>query len=228
MNAVTDVIPVSKKEVEIKESIHINNAFLEGLKKLEITTPEQFTSANALLKKIIEKIKRIDETWGVYQRAAYTAYKGWVDAIKDMKDPLEKANNLLRRSVGVYLAEVKRKEDEERERLRREQEEKRLKEAQVLEDLGKAKEAEKILDKRISISKPEPIVDKGGTFTKTLWRAEITDKMALVKAVAEGKVSPNYLEPNMSLLNSVAKTYKENLNIPGVKAVSEINVSVRG
>jgi len=51
--------------------------------------------------------------------------------------------------------------------------------------------------------------------------------MTLVRAVAEGKAHINCLSPNMVFLNSLAKSYKDTLNLPGVKSVGEDNLSTR-
>ena len=52
--------------------------------------------------------------------------------------------------------------------------------------------------------------------------AEITDIKALARGVASGVLSEDLIMGDMSVLNSMAVTEKDKLNIPGVKAVSRI------
>ena len=58
-----------------------------------------------------------------------------------------------------------------------------------------------------------------GVTSRELWGAEVYDFPALIRAVAEGKVEPAVLQPNMTTLNGLARTLKSALNIPGVRAV---------
>lgn len=53
--------------------------------------------------------------------------------------------------------------------------------------------------------------------TRENWTCEVTDKMALIKAVAAGKVSHEALEPNMVYLRARAKADKQTLMVPGVR-----------
>ena len=53
------------------------------------------------------------------------------------------------------------------------------------------------------------------------WKAEVTDLMALVDAVAANKVPLFYLQANEKALNDAARAAKAALNIPGVKPVED-------
>lgn len=59
------------------------------------------------------------------------------------------------------------------------------------------------------------------------WKAEVTDLMALVQAVAGGKAPIDYLLPNATVLNALAKGKKETMAIPGVKAWNDRVVNQR-
>lgn len=58
-----------------------------------------------------------------------------------------------------------------------------------------------------------------GISQRTTYEAEVVDLMELVKAVASGQIQPEVLLPNTKVLNGLAKTMKDALRIPGVKAV---------
>lgn len=51
------------------------------------------------------------------------------------------------------------------------------------------------------------------------WRAEVVDLLALVKAVAEGQVPVEALQPNAAFLDGHAARDREALAVPGVRAV---------
>lgn len=135
------------------------------------------------------------------------------------------------------------REREERERAKREEEagaEKKRKEEEALklaeeaEAAGKPEEAEKIVEEAASVPEPEPepipepapapiIPPKAqaeGIRTRMDWYAEVTDLTALIRAVLQGQVSQSVIEPNMKALNSMAKSHKESLRVPGVQAKS--------
>jgi hypothetical protein len=58
-----------------------------------------------------------------------------------------------------------------------------------------------------------------GGATRRTWGAEVFDKLALVKAVAEGKAPLEAVEASGPVLNGMARALKGALSIPGVRAV---------
>lgn len=66
-----------------------------------------------------------------------------------------------------------------------------------------------------------------GVSTRQEWKAEVTDLMALVKAVAEGNASIELLQANQVEINKRAKALKKEFNVPGVRVYSEPNLSAR-
>jgi len=220
--------------VEIPEDVKIVQAetveLQTQIKQLQVVDQESFDRANSLLKETKAKIKIFEDKLDPIKKKAYAAYKDVLDLIKELTDPLIKIQNILKGKIGPYLQEQERKRQEAIEKARKEAEEKRLKDAEVLEEQGLTEEAEKLIDKRTRINTSEvaPKIDKGGTYTVTKWHAEVTDKAALIEAVATGRTDSEVLIPNMPHLNRLATIHKENMKIPGVKAVSEVSVGVRG
>lgn len=66
-----------------------------------------------------------------------------------------------------------------------------------------------------------------GVSTRTTWRAEVTDLLALVKYVAEHPEWLSLLKADETALNGIARSQKNRMQIPGVKAVEESGFSVR-
>jgi hypothetical protein len=66
-----------------------------------------------------------------------------------------------------------------------------------------------------------------GISTSTNFKAEVTDLMALVKAVAEGKASIELLEPNTKVINQRAKALKLEFVVPGIRVYADQVISAR-
>jgi hypothetical protein len=64
-----------------------------------------------------------------------------------------------------------------------------------------------------------------GLTRRVTWSAQVVDKMALVKAVAAGKVPLAYLDVNQRVLDMQASALKSEMAIPGVKAVEQASYS---
>jgi hypothetical protein len=104
-----------------------------------------------------------------------------------------------------------------------------LAKAEVAREEGKEAKAEKYEEKAAQVVAPTlaPTIDKGSVAVKKLYHAEVYDLMALVKAIVEGKAPLGLVEANMPALNAQARSLKETMNYPGVKAVAEDNLSTR-
>jgi hypothetical protein len=63
---------------------------------------------------------------------------------------------------------------------------------------------------------------------KEYWHAEVYDLRTLCKAIGEGKCPESYAEANMSVLNTQARALKKEMNIPGVRAISESKSAATG
>jgi hypothetical protein len=57
------------------------------------------------------------------------------------------------------------------------------------------------------------------------WRVEVTDKLALVKAIAARPELVNLVDPNMNALNHLARAHKDTLEIPGIHIWCEVSVA---
>ena len=112
---------------------------------------------------------------------------------------------------------------------RRKAEEEALARAQELQDMGMNEAAEEAISQPVVIEKvtvAEP-VKAGGESFREIWKAEVVDLMALVKAVAEGRQPLAYLEANTVTLGKAAAMFKGTVPIPGVKITSETIIARR-
>jgi hypothetical protein len=193
----------------------------------------------------IETVKA--ETLPIPAQAKLIVVKDHQKAI--IEAPLIEGEKWLNGQVTAYHQEQERIRAAEQEQLRqealkaeatrrKEEEDRKTKEAAELEAAGLVDEAEALMVEAIE-EKEKPVevyvrppetqkVKLEGARISTYWSAEVTDIKALCRAVADGKCSTTYVEANMSALNARAKSDMKELNIPGVKAVSRSSLGATG
>lgn len=141
-------------------------------------------------------------------------------------------------TVDAQLRDYQRAEDERRRKLA-EQERKRLEKlaeqrAARAEKKGDEEKAEEIREEAAheaelvesSISAPTRV---DGMHTRKNYRAEVTDFLSLLRAVADGhpQAPVGVITVNMAELNKMARALKESLNIPGVRVVVDETIITR-
>jgi hypothetical protein len=150
-----------------------------------------------------------------------------------------------REKVEAERREAERKERErqeaemkaERERLAQQARDEQIARALEAEDLGDIDQATAILDEVTVIAEPvaaPPTIIQAaaptrfaGSSGKTSYSAKVTNLMALVKAVAEGKAPLQALTANESFINAQARAYKEGFSMPGCELDKATGTSFR-
>ena len=123
-------------------------------------------------------------------------------------------------------AQAKADEEARKERERLEHQ------AEKAEGKGKIEKAEELRDQ--AQAQIAPVVSSAapkisGIVTRETWKAEITDKLAFVRHVVEAR--PDLIALvliDQSGLNAQARSLKDALALPGVKAVKETILAARG
>jgi hypothetical protein len=130
-------------------------------------------------------------------------------------------------------AEERARVQAEQRRLQEEADQRRLDEALAAEQRGDKETATRLIEAPVEapivLARPvfvpvAPIAPKplaAGVSFRDNWTAEVTDLAALVKAVAEHRAELTLLMPNMVALNGMARSLKDALKIPGVRAKNE-------
>jgi len=196
---------------------------------------ESYKNAGYLWKQIKDMKKVVDEVFDPTVKAAQksfqSAHKSY-DEARALKakvfDPLDKAGKDIKGIISTYDEEQEkirvRKEVELRKAALRIEEEARLQAAIEAENAGQNEAAEVIMAEPVIA--PVVIAPKttpklqGGPIYREIWDAEVFDKPLFVKAVAEGKISLNAVDPNMVFLRAQARSLKKTMNYPGARAVS--------
>lgn len=196
----------------------------------------------------VQKAKELNELRLTMTRPLDESKKRIMDLFREPIAVAEKAANTLKNAIGqwhikeqVRLAEIARKEEAER----RAQEELVRAEAQKLEQAkaeaeasGDTEKAEELEQQAMeanhaadSITYYAPVAAptktvKGASIRKN-WKAEVTDLMALVKAVAEGKASIELLSADMKAINKRAKALEAEFKVPGIRVYNESVVAAK-
>ncbi|MBN2118540.1 MAG: hypothetical protein JW730_18345 [Anaerolineales bacterium] len=207
-------------------------------KAVSIVDQPSYDMAATLLIDIAALEAEIKEHHAPIKEAAFRAHKVAVAAEKRLLDPLASAKGILKLTISAWEIEQERirreLERQAEEKQRKLAEEAALQAAIEAEQNGaSAAEAESILQEQLAAPVPRPVIQPtfqrmSGVSTRQNWHAEVTNLRELARAVGEGRISENYIEPNMTALNSAARAEKGTLRIPGVRAVLDTGISVRG
>ncbi len=198
----------------------------------EITTAEEYQGAGDVLRLIKTKVKDLDELRRGMTRPLDEAKKKIMDLFRPRQDDLANAENLLKADMLDWQREQDRIRDEEEARLReaaRKETERLEARAERAAERGKPEQAAVLQEQAEAV--PVPVVPGApkayGTSTRQSWEAVVTNKTALVAAVAAGAVPEVVLDVNMAVLNQQARALKDQLRYPGVEAVTKDSLVVR-
>lgn len=203
-------------------------------KTLEITDAESKETAvgygrllQASEKELAKLFTETKQTIDAIKKPVLEAERTDLGEIKTAKDALGVIVQAYNRQQERIHQEALRKAQEE---ARKAAEEQRLAEAIHAEAIGEKDEAEQILNE--PVLPPAVIVQKSvakvaGEVGKHTYSAQITDLMALVKAVAAGVVPIQAIKGDEPWLNSQARAFRQGLNYPGVTVLAKESIHFR-
>ena len=207
---------------------------LELARGWEIATPEGAVLAGEDLKAVKRLAKQVNEKRLAITRPINEGLKEVNAFLRPAKDLLADAEQLLKAKILKFQtdqdriarelqAELDAEAREERERLERM--------AAMAETLDRPEKAEELREE--AEIQTAPIIQSAapkiaGVSVRKTWKAEITDKGALLRHIVEER--PDLLgivSISQSALNDLARLHKEELNFPGVKASEEASIAAR-
>lgn len=219
--------------VETTDIQRESTSTLATAKSFRISSPVQYEEAGGMLKGIMALKKKVAETFDPHIKRAYEAHRSLVSEKRTHEAPLEQAEQSLKRTMLSYqlAEEQKRREAEARaqEEARKEREKLEAQAARAAAK-GKTEKAEALQVAAAAVVAPvipTSTPKLAGVSVRVTWRAEVTNLMDLVKAVAAGAVPLNALQADSTFLNNQARAMKDTLAYPGVKAVSESGLAAR-
>ena len=205
---------------------------VEYAKSLAIVNDDAFQTAGEFLREIKARTKQVTDYWADPKAKAAAAHKEIVAKEKAMTAPLTEAEAIIKRSMTVYQqeqlakrraeeAEIRRKQQEERDRL--------LAEAAAAETAGNVVEAEVTLAmaEMVEDMAPAPVAPPPpkaqGISTRTTWKARIVNEK-IVPPYANGVT----IRPvDLSALNGIARLTKGTATIPGIEFYEDASIAVR-
>jgi hypothetical protein len=219
--------------------------------QMVVVTHDDYLSAGEELKRIKRGITKIQDSFKESKELAHKAHKAITTLEKKLLEPLENISRICSQKVSAYLIEEKKKEQAEAarrlkeaeeaakietERIKKEQDEERLRAAEQLSAQGFIEEADEVLAQEVVPVPVAPVyiapVQQAervqGVNLRITYKAEVTNFMLLVQEVASGRQPISYLLPNESVLNKQATALKEELRIPGVRVIQNVNTQTRG
>lgn len=200
---------------------------------MEVVNEASFAVAGELAKQVKGMQKKVKEYWEPLRVSAKRAYDNVLAKKKQMMDPLEGAEAILKRKMGDFTREQQRKARELEEQLRREAQaemERKLTEAAAAEGSGDQAaadfamaEAEVYEAYAATVSAPVQKPKATGISTQKTWK---------IKSIDSGKVpiSCNGVElrpVDTAAVLRLIKSCKGEVSIPGVVFEEDVTVSVR-
>ena len=213
--------------------------WLEQAKTFDITSTDIAINAGESLKKIKALGRHLEQKRTAITVPMNQALREANALFKPAKKRLKDAEKLLKGKILKYQAEqdriaqeAQRKADEEarKERIKLE------KAAALAEQAGMEDRAEDLREE-IEVQEIEtqkaPVVQSAapkieGVHTRTIWKAEVTDKLEFLKFVVEKRQDlVGLVEINQSALNAQARSLKDSLDLPGIKVAPEKRIAAR-
>jgi len=201
-----------------------------------VSNQEEHGYAQAYMVDIARMERSVQSLFEEPKQAAFKAHRSICDAEHRLLDPLKKARQVVTRAITHYETEERDRAMAEQRRLqdeaKKQAEAQAMAEAEDAEKAGDSELAQQIVEDA-AVAPPPPVyvaprvVNTPGVTTSTTWHAEITNLPAFIKHVAANPQLLNLIEPNMTALNGMARSLRGAMNIPGVRAVSEMRKAVR-
>ena len=165
----------------------------------EITNDDEYKLTGEWLVKVKQTEKMVDEVYNPIKKELNDKKKAIMAEIKRYKEPLQKAESIIKAQRVKYKLiqeEKARKEREEMLKLMQTDEEKA-----VIDEIVPAKQEE-----------------VSGVYHVTVWKYEIEDV---------AKIPREYMIPNEAKIRKVVNSMCDSVNIPGVKVYSVVQERVR-
>lgn len=196
-----------------------------------IHSQEELEQAAVLLRNVKTSKTRLEDLRKSMTRPIDDAKKNIMDIFKPQETKLAEAEKRIKSGVNAWNIEQERRRQQEEARLRDAQQKAQAKleeRAASAREKGQDNKADAIL----ANIPPVPTViaasaPPAGIGSRVTWHAEVTDMLALVRAVAAGQAPISYLEANTVALNAAARSMKDTMPVAGVRFYSKSDVTVR-
>lgn len=224
----TTTTEVKTNEILPSELANEIEPLLGVSREIVVSDAAGYNNAGQIVKDLTRIIKGISDHFTKRKRAIDAVKqlilddeKAWLTPLKEEK---EKKIALMQSWFDEQESIRRAAQAKAEEEARKAAEESALAQAVALEQNGHKAAAEAVIATPVvapAVYVPTTIPKGMGQFMKKTWSAEVTDLMALVKAVAAGQVPIQAIEANSVFLNQQARALKSALNYPGVLAIEK-------
>ena len=205
--------------------------FNSKIDALVVSSQEEYHSAGEYYKLLADMERQIKDFFKPHKKNVWKAYKALVEA---ENNELAKVVSLKNKLSSLMLTF--------KQTFDLEQQKKRLDEQRVLEEIERKKNAEiakelkakgladlakEIKNREVNVMVKKEELKTDNLSTRKTYKANVIDKMALVKAVAEGRIPIMAVDVNMTFLNNQARMLKNELKYDGVEVVEESGITYR-
>lgn len=211
-----------------------SQTYLAMARGREVRTADGAKVSAADLLEIKALAKRVEDQRTAITRPINEALREVNALFKPAKDWLAEAETILKGKLLAFQQEQQRIAREAQARADEEtrKERERLERRAALADLvGRDERAEQLREQAESRAAPvvKPAIPKlEGVHTREIWKAEVTDKMAFLRHVVEqGPELAALVSLDQAALNARARSLKDALDLPGIRAVEESTMAAR-
>lgn len=232
-------IEISQEAKEVSASTDL---LLQDAKGFKVLSPADLEVSANMFKTIKQKKKQIDEVRKSLTRPLDAAKKRIMDFFRPAENKLAEAENSIEKTILEYRAEERRKAEEEQRkaaeeakkrqeeelaRIQKEQEEaEMLGDSETVENLEMQKTVAATTAEVATVVAPEPKLS--GVSEVKRWKAVVTDKMALIRYIAQTGQFENVVEFSNKELNALATATKGTIQVPGIEFKAERSLAARG
>jgi hypothetical protein len=205
----------------------------------KVVDESQYLIVCSKAKDAAANVKMIEAYMQPFIDRAHAAHKRLTTTRATLLAPFATAKKKFGQLAAQYQDEqekaARKAEEEARAAAQKAEEEARAAQAEQLAAEGRVEEGVAVLEAPViaapSVVAREVMKVRGISAPREKFHAEVFDLMALVKAVAEGKVPLAMLEANQSNLDKQADMFgkmNQDLGYPGVRVKKELGISIRG
>ena len=216
-----------------KQEIQHMVDLVEQYESFSVTNAEECQKAADVLREAKNSVKALEDRRKAITQPLDTAKKSVMNLFRPATDALSRLEKILKPKIANYYAEEERKrkaaeaEAEARARKERERLEKRAEAARDKGDVEKAENLEVQAATTVATAPATTEAKATGVSVRKIWKAKVTDPVALCKEIAAGNIPPTVLDFKQAELNKIASTWQNNREFQGLTIYPENSVASR-
>ena len=223
-------LKVEESEGDLKREVTLAEQQAQGV---TVTSDEEYASAGEFTKSVKKMQKKVKEYWEPLRVNAKATYDDILARKKQMLDPLESAEKILKSKMGAYSMEKEKKRKAQEEAMRKLAEQEM---ARKLEEAAKAEAAGDSLGAEYAMAEAEVMEDvsiSGGIRSQApkadgisqskTWKITSIDSSLVPVTFSGVEIRPVDEKAVMRLIEESKGT----ISIPGVQYEETVSISIR-